>query len=685
METDGKTTVSMKKKSLAERLQAVKANTKVKADPALKPVIVRQIANDPIQRARDLLVVIRRLGTRKTAYIDYLDAIGSGNDIPSMTVGDALREFKELEKDFNKVSPVHTYVDTVLRTEHVKVTNASLCDINNNPLLHVSGSYGIGPEQVLTRDAANFIMMFTSKEVNSSEVAQVSKDAANQLEMPWVRFTEDRAALSSNKGNNMLERDSMLPRLAVSKCLTFKINSMVYSHPSMSNYVVKDEKVQAYYDKNRLSQHCPPQTMFVRNITSFQARKVTTVDKCWRVYQTSVSYRGGQKGKGEISAGYYRFDAPRAFLNLVDDVTDILSVAHSMGTHIVEYKTTPNPEIIRILNANKVSVVSPDGTGVLTKLAAKVGHFRKTAAKRIVLTAYTAKPPIVKDFIEYSDPPDVFTKNKNKIKMAWDYIRSTDSDAYFTFPSIKVEKGRCIRLSRSKGNYPDSSLISRFSQAIFTRNWYAFTRVPFVNLDPLRNLFVTWLYPKLVKEEEVAFEAAGEPPISYIPDVNPYIDSFLEAVPVTNPIRCAVDDELTRRLVDLVVREGEDFLLFLEMCYRHNCLGDLTEWDTNFDYILEVYAKSAIGETIYNLLKRAEVIVKEDFDYDKATLDYFDRFSGYITVGDEENDSENEGGALEIEESAPPQKSLFDDEGDAIFAQVGGQEVAKKRQNDSKK
>jgi len=326
-------------------------------------------------------------------------------------------------------------------------------------------------------------------------------------------------------------------------------------------------------------------------------------------------------------------------------------------------------------------VLSPDGVGSYTNTKTAAGHFRSTSLKRLCVSSYTPKHPVIKEHIEYSEPPDVSTDNKNKIKMAFDYIRPSDSKSYNTFPSIRAEKGRVIRLSASKSDYPDSTLVGRFSQAMFTRNWYPFTRVPFVTLDPLRNLFVSWIYPKLLKDEEYNFSEIGDL-VTYNPDTCPYVDSFMDAVPVQSPIMCVSDDELIIRLRKIIEDEDSKLLYVMYMAINLNCLGSLLEYNSDLDYIIESYSQTAILAAVNAMGVEYGFKYDPNMDYEDEIVEYINQFDPLFSVEDTENHDEN---PSDQEDVAPASTSLFDEKGVDIFTLLGDEGKDTKRTMDTGK
>jgi len=216
-------------------------------------------------------------------------------------------------------------------------------------------------------------------------------------------------------------------------------------------------------------------------------------------------------------------------------------VAKGLGLRVVEIDA--NPEIIKILLYNDLTVISPTyGTGICSSVSkravytsSQVSYFRfimpTLGDVTVGLQATLPPPPLI--------PTPIHEKKKPKVWIAIrDYIRP---DNFIQYPSSAPADGLCIRMSHEMPSLKSleySELMIRFSAAVVYRNNFIFSRHTYASQDKFRGYFSTLLYPKLKPQTGVlCFD--GEDQVVSAQDSYEYC-SFLEPVAMaemSQPVR----------------------------------------------------------------------------------------------------------------------------------------------------
>lgn len=428
-------------------------------------------------------------------------------------------EFNRLAKIFEAQPKVNDFLDIASRDHEVTIGLSSMI-VDGKTVIPTGGTLSsLSGVETMAREVANILSMYTSQQKTYvSDLIQAP--AAQEIGIPALSLTRFRLSLNISGSDNSETRDKIYTFLksggTPNRCLMLFILSHIYSHATLRPFSVKNEKYTAWYKaNNEMKTIMPLSEVRVPYVTGFSSWTITTPIKVWRFYCKSLGVRGGRKGRGAISYGYYRFDLPSATIDLMNEMTDIYNICCRFKFKAVTLQQ-PDNNLARLLLYNGITVYCPAMSGVVQIKPKMVGVYTKGPLKSFLWMAMTQQAPTLSGAsVTNPDPTPIVT---NEISFVYQYIPLVLEKGYTYFPSIFAAEGLCIKTKLTsqldiEGAVTDiKKFYERLSHAIYFRNWFPFTRVTYIAHDKHRSFFnYAWKYPKLTQEKrEDLFAGAKE-------------------------------------------------------------------------------------------------------------------------------------------------------------------------------
>jgi len=459
----------------------------------------------------------------------------------------AMAELNKYTKVYDRQPKVTNFLDTVLKESDVTISLTSVA-VGDKVITPLGGGLGeFTAFQPLAREMANILTVYTSQDKES--VTQIVTSASSRdIRIPSLDLVTIRKMVEVPGPSNIETRDAIYAKLLKkgkegepdewkSRVALLYISNYIYSTPDLFPMSAVDPKISAWYSKYCVSEVMKsPQVRFPK-VTTFNAVMIGDPIRAWRFYNKSIAIRGGRRGKGAISAGYYRFDLPAAEVDVIDEVTDIINIASTYGYAAVTM-IEPKMNVIKLLVHNGITVYCVSITSTVQGPKDPVGVYGRGTRKRMIWMAATQTSPVLDGkSIKFPDPVIMPTE----ISFVYEYIPAVLDGRYNYIPSIKASEGLVIKTNMTslknikKGAITVVKLLERFSLAVYYRNWFIFSRVTFVSRDIYRTYFsYKWVYPKQGKDSfEDLFAGATE---AFSPSLDTNMYSQAGAT-------CAVEEE----------------------------------------------------------------------------------------------------------------------------------------------
>jgi len=409
----------------------------------------------------------------------------------------AIIEFNTLLKSI-PVSTVSSYFPTIIRQKPVTI-GLSTITVSGQEIVPIGGSLDkVSGIEVFAREAANILTVYTSHDgVYVSD--KVDQQMAVAVRMPSFSLKNIRRLVNVPGGDNSKTRDEIYNKLKkqnpeARSILLFTIHS-IYSNPIFFEMRKHDPDLTNYYMRHKLPGMPDIAELYVPCPSNFTAPSITSSVACWRLACKSVALRGGRKHRGALSVGYYRYDMPSADVELCDEMTDVYNLCQTYKYKAVRLMY-PNVSLARYLVFNKITVYCPALSGEV-QLGDKLGLFSRGKQKCMIWEARVQNMPTLSTNSVTMPEPGCVSEGQSYI---YEYIPEIEEPGATYLPSIKAAEGLCIKtfVKGAKG-VSLNKLRARFSMAVYYRNWYIFTRLPFVSQDVFRDRFdKSWVCPPVV-------------------------------------------------------------------------------------------------------------------------------------------------------------------------------------------
>jgi hypothetical protein len=443
-----------------------------------------------------------------------------------MSPDKAMMELNKLLKSYDAKPKVNNFLDTTLRKSEVKIS-LSHVEVDGQEIIPQGGSLvALGGRDVMAREVANILMVYTSQK-NEMILETIEQKTALDIKMPALGLRGIRSLINVPGSDNQETRDSIYDKLRKNrdgdKLVLMYGLTKIYSESSLLPLSKKNDKMTEWYISKCNNNKMNLNEVRIPCATSLNTFIITHAVQAWRFYCKSNMARGGRKGRGSTSYGYYRFDLPSSEVDLINEMTDVFGLCQRFGFAAVTM-VTPNTNLVRLLISNGIVVYCPALTGVVQvkgRKDHKKGVFGRGYMKNFVWMAQTqASPSLSGSSVAMPAPIPL----PEALSFVYEYIPDYFEKGCSYMPSIRAAEGFCIK-SNIKGlkfeeEITADNLRGRFSQAVFFRNWFIFSRVTFVSQDRYRNFFLyPWTYPKIVSDKiEDLFSTAVESKVKVKPE-----------------------------------------------------------------------------------------------------------------------------------------------------------------------
>jgi len=374
--------------------------------------------------------------------------------------------------------------------------------VDGETVIPAGGSLvNLNATQHMAREVANILTIYTSQK--SEYISElIEAKTATEIKMPVLNAVQLRAMVKVPGSDNTETRDKMYEKIRQCKeiedrCALLYAITKIYSIPSLMPYSKKDDDMTAWYHRHNLIRSMRLTEIRIPCVTNFKSLTITDPIQAWRFFFCkSLGARGGKKGRGEISYGYYRFDLPSSTVELLNEMTDVFSICmqYSFDAVTLEF---PNTNLARLLIHNGISVYCPALSSVVQIKKEKVGVYSRGSLKSFLwMSANQTTPTLAKSTVTMPDPIPIVT---NAIAFVYEFIPLQLDPHYSYIPSIFAAEGLCIKFKmpsnkKLKGTVSDrDALYQRFSTAVYFRNWFPFTRITFVSQDVYRDFFFVYM------------------------------------------------------------------------------------------------------------------------------------------------------------------------------------------------
>jgi hypothetical protein len=428
--------------------------------------------------------------------------------IPNMAPDIAMIKFNKLAKAYESTARVTDFLDKMAREKEVIISISSM-EVEGQEIIPSGGSLvELSATQHLAREVANIVSIYTSQK--SEYISElIEAKVANEIKMPALDLVTIRAVIKVPGSDNSETRDAIYDKLRTkgkkNKCALLYMMTKIFSTPLLKPYSKVDQAMTQWYSTANTRKSMALKEIRVPQFDSFKSLVITKSVPAWRFYCKSLGARGGKKGRGELSYGYYRFDLPSATVELLNEMTDLYSICMHYNFKAVSLEY-PNINLARLLIYNGITVYSPAMSSVVQPKKELVGVYSRGKLKTFLwMAANQTSPTLAKSTVTMPDPISIVT---NEIAFVYEFIPTQLDPAYSYLPSIFAAEGLCIKFKMPKTKTVKAVitdidvLYARFSTAVYFRNWFPFTRLTYVSQDPCRDFFShKWKYPKITTDK----------------------------------------------------------------------------------------------------------------------------------------------------------------------------------------
>jgi hypothetical protein len=421
----------------------------------------------------------------------------------------AMMLFNRLAKIYEKTSRVTDYLDKISREKEVVISLSSM-QVDGEDVIPTGGCMvELTATQHMAREVANILTIYTSQK--SEYISElIESKVANEIKMPVLNAVVLRSMVKVPGSDNTETRDKMYEKLRKCKqpqdrCALMYALTKIYSIPSLLAYSKVDDEMTAWYRENNIKKSMNLPEIRIPCVTNFRSHTIVNPIQAWRFYCKSLGARGGKKGRGEISYGYYRFDLPSSTIELLNEMTDLFSICKQFHFDAITLEY-PNTNLARLLVHNGISVYCPALSSVVQTNKKLTGVFSRGKLKTFIwMSANQTSPTLAKSTVTMPDPISIVT---NMIAFVYEFIPLALDPGYSYLPSIFAAEGLCIKFKIPSNKSIEGTITDieefymRFSTAVYFRNWFPFTRITYVSQDKYRDWFAyTWKYPKLTEDK----------------------------------------------------------------------------------------------------------------------------------------------------------------------------------------